>query len=43
MYMQNANRLTDMEDKLVVTKEKRGGETTNQEYEVNIQTTTHKT
>ena len=29
MYMQNGNRLTDMEDKLVVTKEKRGGERTN--------------
>ena len=43
MYMQNGNRLTDMEDKLVVTKEKRGGERTNQEYGVNIQTTIHKT
>ena len=29
MYTQNGNRLTDMEDKLVVTKEKRGGERTN--------------
>ena len=43
MYMQNENRPTDMEDKLVVPKEKRGGERTNYEYEVNIQTSIHKT
>ena len=35
MYMQNRNRLTDIENKLAVTKERREERGANQGYEIN--------